>query len=149
MFQHEKKKILISLCEILEIKDPIMCYLYDFKSFSDQEKIDMIKDYVDMLLYWECCNYDLYYKLQCNNKLKRAFFLACVPVAFDEIDLEKLFVDNLSTLEIIRSNLKTYAYEYPRFYLMCAVCGALDCFWEFFTPKKILCRWSQIMLNIA
>ena len=42
----------------------------------------------------------MFYKIQNNNKLKRAFFLACVPVAFDEIDLDKLFVDNSSTLEI-------------------------------------------------
>lgn len=125
-----------------------MC-VNEFKNYSEQEKIDMLKDYIDMLLYGECYNYDLYYKLQNNNKLKRQFFLACVPCAFDEIDLEKLFMDNSTTLEIIRQNLKNLAYEYPRFYLMCAVCGCLDCFWETLTPKKILSRWSQIMLNIA
>lgn len=126
-----------------------MCYLNEFKNYSDEEKVEMLKDYIDMLLYWECCNYELFYKIQNNNKLKRAFFLACVPVAFDEIDLDKLFVDNSSTLEILRQNLKNFAFEYPRFYLMCAVCGALDCFWESLSVKKILWRWSSIMLNIA
>ena len=126
-----------------------MCYLNEFKNFTDEEKIDMLKDYIDMLLYWECQNYELFYKIQNNNKLKRAFFLACVPVAFDEIDLDKLFMDNLSTLEIIRQNLKNFAFEYPRFYLMCAVCGCLDCFWENLSVKKVLWRWGQIMLNIA
>ena len=87
-----------------------------------------MKDYIDMLLYGECCDYDLFYKIQSNNKLKYSFFREVVPLAFDEIDLEKLFVDNLSTLEIIKHNLKTLAFDYPRFYLMCAVCGALDCF---------------------
>lgn len=124
-----------------------MCALY-FNTYSEEEKITLLKDYIDMLLYGECYNYDLYYKLQNDNKLKRAFFREVVPLAFDEIDLEKLFIDNLSTLEIIKQNLKNIAFEYPRFYLMCAVCGALDCFGETLSPKKILSRWSQIMLNI-
>lgn len=125
-----------------------MCALY-FNNYTEEEKINLLKDYIDMLLYWECYDYDLYYKIQNDNKLKRAFFREVVPFAFDEIDLEKLFVDNLPTLEIIRQNLKNLAFEYPRFYLMCAVCGCLDCFWENLSPKKILSRWSQIMLNIA
>lgn len=125
-----------------------MCALY-FNNYSEDEKINLLKDYIDMLLYWECYNYDLYYKIQNDNKLKRAFFREVVPLAFDEIDLDKLFVDNLPTLEIIRQNLKNFAFEYPRFYLMCAVCGCLDCFWENLSPKKILSRWSQIMLNIV
>lgn len=124
-----------------------MC-VKQFSNYSEDEKIGLLKDYVDMLLYWECYNYDMYYKLQNDNKLKRAFFREVVPLGFDEIDLDKLFVDNLSTLEIIRQNLKNLAFEYPRFYLMCAVCGCLDCFWENLSPKKILSRWSQIMLNI-
>lgn len=124
-----------------------MC-VNEFSNYSDQEKIDMLKDYIDMLLYGECCNYELFYKLQNDNKLKKRFFLACVPVAFDEIDLEKLFIDNSSTLEILKQNLKNFAFEYPRFYLMCAVAGALDCFWENLSVKKILSRWSSIMLNI-
>lgn len=124
-----------------------MCALL-FSNYSEDEKIDLLKDYMDMLLYGECVNYDLYYKLQNNNKLKRAFFREVIPLAFDEIDLEKLFMDNLSTLEIIKQNLKNFAFDYPRFYLMCAVCGAFDCFGENLSPKKILSRWSQIMLNI-
>lgn len=124
-----------------------MCF-NEFSTYTDEEKIDLLKDYLDMLLYWECSNYELYYKIQSNNKLKKRFFLACVPVAFDEIDLEKLFMDNLSTLEIIYQNLKNFSFEYPRFYLMCAVAGALDCFWENLSPKKVLSRWSQIMLNL-
>ena len=136
---HEKIKILISLCEILEIKLLKMCALL-FSNYSEEEKIDLLKDYMDMLLYGECVNYDLYYKLQNNNKLKRAFFREVIPLAFDEIDLEKLFIDNLSTLEIIKQNLKNFAFDYPRFYLMCAVCGAFDCFGENLSPKKILSR---------
>lgn len=124
-----------------------MC-INHFSSYSDEDKIMMLKDYIDMLLYWECYDYELCYKINSDNKLKRSFFREVVPLAFDEIDLEKLFIDNSSTLEIIRQNLKNLAFEYPRFYLMCAVCGALDCFWENFTPKKILSRWSSIMLNI-
>lgn len=124
-----------------------MCVFY-FNQYSEDEKIGLLKDYIDMLLYGECCNYDLFYKIQNNNKLKRSFFREVVPLAFDEIDLDKLFMDNSSTLEIIRQNLKTFAFEYPRFYLMCAVCGCLDCFGENLSPKKILSRWSQIMLNI-
>ena len=124
-----------------------MCVFY-FNQYSEDEKIGLLKDYIDMLLYSECCNYDLFYKIQNNNKLKRSFFREVVPLAFDEIDLDKLFVDSPSTLEIIRQNLKTFAFEYPRFYLMCAVCGCLDCFGENLSPKKILSRWSQIMLNI-
>lgn len=119
-----------------------------FSNWSDVDKINLMKDYIDMLLYGECYNYDMFYKIQSNNKLKKSFLREVVPLAFDEIDLDKLFVDNLSTLEIIRQNLKNFAFEYPRFYLMCAVCGALDCFWESFTPKKILSRWVSIMLNI-
>lgn len=124
-----------------------MCY-NEFNSYSEEEKIDMVKDYMDMLLYGECCNYDLFYRLQNNNKLKKQFFLACLPVAFDELDMDKLFMNNLSTWEIIQQNLKNFAFDYWRFYLMCAVAGALDCFGENLSPKKILSRWSQIMLNI-
>ena len=116
-----------------------MCALY-FNNYSENEKINLLKYYIDMLLYWECYDYDLYYKIQNDNKLKRAFFREVVPLAFDEIDLDKLFVDNLPTLEIIRQNLKNFAFEYPRFYLMCAVCGCLDCFWENLSPKKILSK---------
>ena len=104
-----------------------MCVL-QFSNYSEQEKVNLLKDYIDMLLYWECCNYELFYKIQNDNKLKRAFFREVVPLAFDEIDLDKLFVDNSSTLEIIRKNLKYLAFNYPRFYLMCAVCGCLDFF---------------------
>ena len=71
-----------------------MCALL-FSNYTEEEKIDLLKDYMDMLLYGECVNYDLYYKLQNNNKLKRAFFREVIPLAFDEIDLEKLFMDNL------------------------------------------------------
>ena len=124
-----------------------MCVL-QFSNYSEKEKVNLLKDYIDMLLYWECCNYELFYKIQSNNKLKKSFLREVVPLAFDEIDLEKLFCDNLPTLEIIRQNMRNLAFEYPRFYLMCAVCGALDCFWENLTPKKILSRWSSIMLNI-
>ena len=99
-----------------------------FSNWSDEEKINLMKDYIDMLMFGECYNYDMFYKIQSDNKLKKSFFREVVPLAFDEIDLEKLFVDNLPTLEILRQNLKNLAFEYPRFYLMCAVAGALDCF---------------------
>ena len=43
-----------------------MC-INEFESYTEEEKIDLLKDYVDFLYTWEAINYDLFVDLQKNN----------------------------------------------------------------------------------
>lgn len=124
-----------------------MC-VNEFSNYSDQEKIDLLKDYIDYLNTWECVNYDLFCKIENNNKLKKTFLREVVPLGFDELDINNIFSKDWSIYEICQQNLHNLAFEYPRFYYMIVIAWLLYCYNEkSLSIKKLLSRWSKIMLN--
>lgn len=125
-----------------------MC-INPFENYSDVEKTELLQDYIDLLTTWYCVNYDMFLKLNSNNILKRKFLKVCVPIWYDWLDLLKVFNGDSNLLNIIQDNMEKVAFDYPLFYLQCAVCGALDCYGEVLSVKKIVSRWSQILLNLS
>ena len=124
-----------------------MC-INTYENLSDQEKIDLLKDYVDYKYSNVCYNYDEIRKIENNNVLKRKFLKACVPVWYDQLTYYKVFQDNLALIDVITDNMEKLAFEYPTFYLMACICGALDCYWESLSLKKVLWRGSTILLRL-
>lgn len=125
-----------------------MC-INPYENLSDIEKTELLKDYVDYLYIWESKHDELFQKFDSNNILKRKFLKVVVPIWFDSINLDKLFYDNLSLLNLVYDNMQKVAFDFPLFYLQCAVTGAIDCYWESLNLKKIISRWSQILLSIC
>ena len=122
-----------------------MC-INEFESYTEEEKIDLLKDYVDFLYTWDAINYDLFVDLQNNNIRRRKFLKAVVPVWFDEIDYKKVFKSSNRHRKFVK-NLKNYATDFPTFYTMAMITGLLECYHENLTFKKLLWRWSKILLN--
>lgn len=56
-----------------------MC-INQFSNYSPEEKVDLLKDYVDYLTIGDCKNYDLFYKVESDNKLKKTFLREVVPL---------------------------------------------------------------------
>lgn len=138
-------KVLIKSSEILEIKIISMC-INEFENYTETEKIDLLKDYVDYLTLWDCQNYDLFRDLENNHIRKRKFLKAVVPYAFDSIDYVKVFKSK-NKLKKFQKMAETSWSSFPIFYMSCCVCGALDCFNENLSLKKILWRGSKILLS--
>jgi len=123
-----------------------MC-INEFEKYNDYEKEDLLKDYVDYLTKWECQHYDLFVTFDLNKHKKRKFLKAIVPVAFDSIDFKKLF-RNSELIKEFHKGIKNSAYEFPIFYTMAIVTGLFDCYFDdTLTIKKLLWRWSKILLN--
>ena len=119
----------------------------EFEKFRDSEKEDLLQDYVDYLTKWECQNYDLFIDLELNKSRRHKFLKAIVPVAFDCIDFRKVFKSS-ELLKEFHKSIKNYAYDFPVFYTMACITGALDCFNDdSLSIKKILWRGSKILLN--
>ncbi len=117
------------------------------KNLSDSEKFDLVNDYLDFLEYWESrlWNYDLYREFDLNSRQKARFLRFCVPCCFESLNYNKLLKD---VLEEIQYKIEIVAFEYPSFYMMSAIVGAIHCYWESLSVKKIISRWSQILLGI-
>ena len=62
-------KVLIKNSEILEIKIISMC-INEFENYTETEKIDLLKDYVDYLTIWDCQNYDLFKDFNIINRIE-------------------------------------------------------------------------------
>lgn len=122
-----------------------MC-INEFEKYTDIEKIDLLKDYVDYLTIWDCQNYDLFVDLDNNNIRKRKFLKAVVPYAFDSLDYVKVFKSK-NKLKKIQKMADIYGCDFPLFYMAVCVCGALDCYNENLSLKKILWRGSKILLS--
>jgi len=122
-----------------------MC-INEFEKYSVDEKVSLLQDYVDYLTIWDCQNYDLFCDLDNNHVLKRKFLRACVPYGYDQIDLKKVFKSNNNLKKVQKRALYQYRFM-PLFYIMCSVCGALDCYNENLSLKKILWRGSKILLS--
>lgn len=121
--------------------------LHLIKNLSDSEKFDLVNDYLDFLEYWESrlWNYDLYREFDLNSRQKARFLRFCVPCCFESLNYNKLLKD---VLEEIQYKIEIVAFEYPSFYMMSAIVGAIHCYWESLSVKKIISRWSQILLGI-
>lgn len=122
-----------------------MC-INEFEKYSDQEKIDLLKDYVDFLYTGDCQNYDLFCDLQNNNIRKRKFLKSVVPVWFDCVEYKKVFKSANRHKKFVKL-LNDYAFDFPTFYTMAMITGCLDCYYENLSFKKLLWRGSKILLN--
>lgn len=121
--------------------------IYKLKNLSDSERLDLVNDYLDFLEFWESKlgNYDLYREFDINSRQKARFLRLCVPCCFESLNYEKLLKN---VLEEIQYKIEIVAFEYPSFYMMSAIVGAIHCYWESLSVKKIISRWSQILLGI-
>lgn len=121
--------------------------IWAIRNYTDQEKLDLLNWYIDFMRTWEDHqgNYDLYCSLENNKRLKAKFLRFTVPYVYDHLDYCRILKRCLVS---IQENCEKIAYEYPSFYMMSALVGALHCYGEFLSPKKIISRWSQILLNI-
>lgn len=121
--------------------------LREIRNYSESEKLDLINDFIDFQDTWESrtWNYDLFRMLLMNKRLKARFLCYTLPFCFESLDYSLL----LKNCEYqIQENSEKIAFEYPRFYVMSALCGAIHCYWEHLSVKKIVSRWSQILLGI-
>lgn len=124
-----------------------MC-INEYENYSEHEKIDLLKDYVDYLYNWDCVNYDMFRNLDLNNIKKRKFLKAIVPTWFIDIDYKKLLKNDNNILWQLEKYVNNVWFEFPTFVYMCFVCGAIYCYNdEFISLKKLLWRWSKILLN--
>lgn len=121
--------------------------IYKLKNLSDKEKLDCVNDYLDFLQFWESklWFYDLYREFEFNSRQKARFLRICVPCCFELLNHE-LILKNIQ--EEIQYKVECVAFEYPSFYVMSAIVGAIHCFWESLSVKKVISRWSQILLGI-
>ena len=56
-----------------------MC-INEFEKYTEEEKKDLLKDYIDFLYTGDCQNYDLFIDLQNNNIRRRKFLKSVVPI---------------------------------------------------------------------
>ena len=121
--------------------------VYEIRNYSDQEKLDLVNDYIDFCNTWNCRvgDYDFFRELQKNKRQLGRFLKFTVPACFDNLDYEVILGPVLKT---IQDNVEKIAYDYPSFYIQSAIVGALHCYWENLWVKKIISRWSQILLGI-
>lgn len=123
-----------------------MC-INEYENYTEREKVCLLQDYIDYLTFWNCVNYDLICDIELNNVKKRKFLKAVVPYWFDCISFPKIFkTDEL--YDEFKNKIETSYKDIPMFFAMACVCWALDCFNDTtLTLKKILWRWSKILLN--
>lgn len=121
--------------------------LYEIKNYLDQEKLDLVNDYIDFKNLWECrvASYDFFLELEKNKRQLWRFLKFTVPACFDNLDYEVIL---WPVLKEIQDKIEKIAYEFPSFYMQSALVGALHCYWEHLSVKKIISRWSQILLGI-
>lgn len=120
-----------------------------YENYSEEEKIDLLKQYVDHVVNSdETANYDLFRDIDNNNTLKRKFLRAVVPCAFDCLDYSKLVKNDNNILHWLQKYVNNVWYEFPTYVMMSFVCGAIYCYNDdFISLKKLLWRWSKILLN--
>ena len=119
----------------------------EIKTYTDYEKLDLVNDYIDFMSHWHSSlwNYELFRSLDLNKRLKAKFLRFTVPYCFENLNYQHILRNCLVPIQELSEKVWC---EYPRFYILSALVGALHCYWEVLTPKKILSRWSQILLNI-
>lgn len=117
------------------------------QNYSDDEKLDLVNDWIDFKLKGESklWNYDFYRDLELNKRQLWRFLKYTVPSCYECLNYELILNGCLSQ---IQDNVEKIAYDYPSFYMMSAIVWALHCFEESLSVKKIVSRWSQILLNI-
>lgn len=121
---------------------------YSVKSYTEEQKLKILMDFLVFLQTWECdWDYDFFRSL-CLQKKQLAMFLKnTVPFVYDNLDYKYILWD---LLELVQNDCEKTAYEYPTYYMMCVLTGAiyLHARQENLSLKKMLARWSQILLNI-
>lgn len=121
--------------------------VYEIKNYSEQEKLDLVNDYIDFCNTWNCRvgDYDFFRELLKNKRQLWRFLKFTVPACFDNLDYEVILGPLLKT---VQDNVEKIAYDYPSFYIQSALVGALHCYGENLWVKKIISRGSQILLGI-
>ena len=116
-------------------------------SYSDQEKLDIMNQYLDFLLRDDCDDpdlYDYFRSLVLNKRLKYWFIKATVPACYDSLNYDLLF---WWLKHEVQDQCEKIWFDFPTFFMMSCVAGAIACFEEHLSVKKILSRWSWILLN--